>query len=276
MQLRFTKMHGLGNDFVVVDTLSQDCSLGGSQVRKLADRHRGVGCDQVLLIEPPQDPEDDFFYRIFNADGGEVEQCGNGARCLGKYVSDKKLTGKRNLRVSTLNSKMYIDILGGSSVRVNMGEPSFELAAIPFGADTEADSYTIAYEGGQVEASVLSMGNPHAVIVVEDVDQAPVATLGPQLQAHQQFANSVNVGFMQVLSRGSIRLRVYERGAGETQACGTGACAAVVAGRKLGLLDEEVDVALRGGKLRIGWKGEGHAVMMTGEAVRVFDGKMRL
>lgn len=276
MQLRFTKMHGLGNDFVVVDTLSQDCNLGGNQVRKLADRHRGVGCDQVLLIEPPRNPEDDFFYRIFNSDGGEVEQCGNGARCLGKYVSDKKLTGKRNLRVSTLNSKMHIDILGGSSVRVNMGEPAFEPAAIPFSASAEADSYMIEYEGGQVEASVLSIGNPHAVITVEDVDTAAVETLGPLLQANQRFANSVNVGFMQVLSPGSIRLRVYERGAGETQACGSGACAAVVAGRKLGLLDEEVDVALRGGKLRIGWKGDGYPVLMTGEAVRVFDGKMRL
>ncbi|MBT8139612.1 MAG: diaminopimelate epimerase [Gammaproteobacteria bacterium] len=276
MQLRFTKMHGLGNDFVVIDTLSQDCSLSAEQIRRIADRKRGVGCDQLLLIEPPNQPDVDFFYRIYNADGSEVEQCGNGARCLGKYVSDKKITGKQSIRVNTINSAMRIDILGGNLVRVDMGLPNFEPDSVPFQAEQRSDVYNIEHEGGSVEASVLSMGNPHAVLQVDDVEAAPVAKLGPAIQHSARFGNGVNVGFMQVNSSNAIKLRVFERGAGETEACGSGACAAVVAGRVLGALDQDVEVELLGGKLRVHWAGEGEPVLMTGEAIKVFDGKMKL
>lgn len=269
-------MHGLGNDFVVIDSLSQDVNLGREHILKIADRNRGVGCDQLLLIEPPDDPDDDFCYRIFNADGGEVEQCGNGARCLGKYVGDKKLTGKKKLRIKTVNNRMNVELLGGNNVRVDMGEPVFDPDKVPFHCDTRSDRYSIEHEDGEVELSILSMGNPHAVLQVDDTASAPVHTLGPLIQQHPGFSKGVNVGFMQVIDKSSIRLRVYERGAGETQACGSGACAAVVAGRQLGLLSEEVEVELLGGKLRIQWQGEGHPVHMSGEAIRVFDGKIKL
>ncbi|MGB5325497.1 MAG: diaminopimelate epimerase [Pseudomonadales bacterium] len=276
MLLQFTKMHGLGNDFVVIDTLSQDCKLNAGNILAIADRHRGVGCDQLLLIEPPQDPEVDFFYRIFNADGSEVEQCGNGARCLGKYISDKKLTGKKNLSVTTVNSRMQIELLGGNAVRVDMGTPEFEPDAVPFKTDHKRDTYPIDCDDSTLQLSILSMGNPHAVMQVDDTAAAPVHTLGPLIQQHPGFIRGVNVGFMQVLDKNTIRLRVYERGAGETQACGSGACAAVVAGRQRGLLDDDVEVQLLGGKLRVQWQGEGQPVLMSGEAIKVFDGKMKL
>lgn len=276
MQLRFTKMHGLGNDFVVVDSLSQDINLSSDLVSFLADRHRGIGCDQVLLIEPPTQPDIDFNYRIFNADGSEVEQCGNGARCLGKYVADKRLTGKRNIRVATINSCMHVEILDGNLVRVDMGLPTFEPIQIPFKAAQQSDCYTIEHPLGSNEFGVVSMGNPHAVLIVDDIQAAPVAQLGPLIEQHAQFPARVNVGFMEVVSDAAIKLRVFERGVGETLACGTGACAAVVVGQLQGLLDKEVTVQLAGGELNIQCLDKDSPVLMTGEAIKVFDGKIRL
>ena len=276
MQLRFTKMHGLGNDFVVVDSLSQDINLSSDLVSFLADRHRGIGCDQVLLIEPPTQPDIDFNYRIFNADGSEVEQCGNGARCLGKYVADKRLTGKRNIRVATINSCMHVEILDGNLVRVDMGLPTFEPIQIPFKVAQQSDCYTIEHPLGSNEFGVVSMGNPHAVLIVDDIQAAPVAQLGPLIEQHAQFPARVNVGFMEVVSDAAIKLRVFERGVGETLACGTGACAAVVVGQLQGLLDKEVTVQLAGGELNIQCLDKDSPVLMTGEAIKVFDGKIRL
>lgn len=276
MQLRFTKMHGLGNDFVVIDSLSQDIRLNSQHVRAIADRKLGVGCDQLLLIEPPLEPEVDFNYRIFNADGSEVEQCGNGARCLGKYVSDKRLTGKSSICVSTANSRMQINIIDAEQVQVDMGAPRLEPENIPFRASQKQLVYSISHSLGEDEISAVSMGNPHAVLLVDDINNAPVADKGPVIEHHEQFPERVNVGFMQVLSPQAVRLRVFERGVGETLACGTGACAAVVAGQLRGLLEQEVEVTLNGGKLRICWHGEGSPVMMTGPASKVFDGKIKL
>ena len=276
MQLRFTKMHGLGNDFVVVDSLSQDINLSSELVSFLADRHHGVGCDQVLLIEPPTQPDIDFNYRIFNADGSEVEQCGNGARCLGKYVADKRLTGKRNIRVATMNSCMHVEILDGNLVRVDMGLPTFDPLKIPFKAERQSDRYTIEHALGTNEFGVVSMGNPHAVLVVDDIQSAAVAQLGPLSEQHAQFPARVNVGFMEVVSDAVIKLRVFERGVGETLACGTGACAAVVVGQLQGLLDKEVTVQLTGGELNIQCFDKDSPVLMSGEAIKVFDGKIRL
>ncbi|MBT8148472.1 MAG: diaminopimelate epimerase [Gammaproteobacteria bacterium] len=276
MQIRFTKMHGLGNDFVVLDSLSQEVHINAGAVRRIADRHRGVGCDQLLLIEPPADPDIDFNYRIFNADGSEVEQCGNGARCLARYVVDKRLTGKRQFRVATSNSVMQIDVQQGDTVRVDMGEPVLTPAGIPFEAEGQSASYELQHELGSDEISAVSMGNPHAVLLVDDIETAPVQSKGPVIERHTRFPARVNVGFMQLVNRESIKLRVFERGVGETQACGTGACAAVVAGQLRGLLEPVVTVHLRGGELRIEWQGSQHSVFMTGEAIKIFDGKMRL
>ena len=274
--LRFTKMHGLGNDFMVVDGITQPVRLRSDQIRRMADRHTGVGFDQLLLVEPPERPDVDFRYRIFNADGGEVEQCGNGARCFARFVLDQKLTQKRVIRVQTATGILELQVTRNGRVRVDMGIPELAPAAIPFAADSQSVTYTVEADGGEYEMSAVSMGNPHAVLVVPDVDEAPVETLGPVLEAHPRFPAKANVGFMQVQSENRVRLRVYERAVGETRACGSGACAAVVAGRLRGLLDERVDVVLPGGELTISWPGDGAAVTMEGPATRVFEGQIRL
>ena len=276
MELTFTKMHGLGNDFVVIDATSQPIDLTMEQIRFLADRRLGVGCDQVLLVEPPQQPEVDFTYRIFNADGGEVEQCGNGARCFARYVRDQGLTRKDHIPVATAAGVITLHVEADGQITVDMGMPIFEPADIPFAADARAEVYPLEIESTEVEVSVVSMGNPHAVLRVEQVDKAQIASLGPRIESHVRFPRRVNVGFMQVVDRQHIRLRVYERGAGETLACGSGACAAVVVGRQRGWLDDKVTVSLPGGNLKIQWSGEGQAVLMTGPAVSVFEGRVRL
>lgn len=272
MKLHFTKMHGAGNDFVVLDGISQRVELNAAQIRAIADRHFGVGCDQLLLVERPSRPDADFRYRIFNADGGEVEQCGNGARCFVRFVVDKKLTSKTAITVETQSGLIQPQLEADGRVTVNMGAPRFEPADIPFTAPERALTYALDVDGTTITISALSMGNPHAVQVISDVDTAPVATQGPLIERHPRFPQRVNAGFMQILDRGHIKLRVYERGAGETLACGTGACAAVVAGTTRGLLDARVDVQTRGGILTIEWQGEDQPVMMTGPAVSVFDG----
>ncbi len=276
MELNFTKMHGLGNDFVVIDATREPVELTPEQIRFIADRHFGVGCDQLLLVAPPPSADLDFTYRIFNADGGEVEQCGNGARCFAVFVREKGLTDKDVIRVATAGGPIELKVEPDGQVTVDMGAPRFEPEAIPFVAEERADVYTLAVDGQTVEATVLSMGNPHAVLRVDDVESAPVSELGPKLEHHPRFPNRANIGFMQVVDRSHIRLRVWERGSGETLACGTGACAAVVAGRQRGWLDDKVTVRLPGGELHIAWAGEGQPVMMTGPAVSVFEGRMTL
>ena len=276
MRIRFTKMHGLGNDFVVIDAVGQAVELGVSQVRFLADRHFGVGCDQVLVVEPSTHAGVDFRYRIFNSDGGEVEQCGNGARCFVRFVHDKGLTTKREIRVETRSGVIAPRLEDDGQVTVDMGVPRFAPQQVPFVSEREAVSEPLDLAGERIEISALSMGNPHAVQVVADVDRAPVARLGPSIEAHPRFPARVNAGFMQIVDRGQIRLRVYERGAGETLACGTGACAAVVAGIRRGLLDSPVQVHTRGGMLSVAWSGSGSPVLMTGPAVSVFDAEIEL
>ncbi len=276
MELTFTKMHGLGNDFVVIDATSQPINLTMEQIRLLADRRLGVGCDQVLLVEPPAQAEVDFTYRIFNADGSEVEQCGNGARCFAHYVRDKGLTRKDQIPVATAAGVITLYVEADGQITVDMGVPIFEPAEIPFAADARAEVYSLEVEATQLELSAVSLGNPHAVMRVEDVDKAPVSSLGPRIESHARFPRRVNVGFMQVVDRQHIRLRVYERGAGETLACGSGACAAVVVGRQRGWLDDKVTVSLPGGNLKIQWPGENQPVMMTGPAASVFEGRIRL
>jgi diaminopimelate epimerase len=274
MKLKFSKMHGLGNDFVVIDGVRQSVHLTPEWVRFLADRHFGVGFDQLLLVEAAHQPDVDFRYRIFNADGGEVEQCGNGARCFARFARETGLTDKREIRVATQKGVIALHLETDGQVTVDMGEPRFSPAEIPFTSDGEHISYSIDIDDGALEISVVSMGNPHAVQVVADVDNAPVARQGPLIQSHPRFPARVNAGFMQVVDRGHIRLRVFERGAGETLACGTGACAAVAAGIRRGLLDSPVVVATRGGLLTIAWRGTGHPVWMTGPAVTVFTGEI--
>lgn len=276
MKIEFTKMQGLGNDFVVIDGFSRKIELDSRQFRFLADRHFGIGCDQILVVEKPSGMEADFRYRIFNADGGEVEQCGNGARCFVRFVHDKKLTGKREILVETLGGMIAPRLEQDGQVTVNMGEPKFEPNEIPFLAEKKALTYALDVDGKELEISALSMGNPHAVQVVHDVDSAPVTVQGASIESHPRFPKRVNAGFMQILDRKSIRLRVYERGAGETLACGTGACAAVVAGIARGLLDNAVRVSTRGGELVVRWEGEGHPVWMTGPAVSVYEGEIEL
>ena len=275
-KLRFTKMHGQGNDFIVLDGVRRPLSITPERARFLADRHLGVGCDQLLLVEPAREPGNDFRYRIFNADGGEVEQCGNGARCFARFVLDEGLTAKREIRVETASGVIVPRVEDSGQVTVDMGPPRFEPREVPFLADAPRLTYELRVAGMPVEVSVLSMGNPHAVQIVPVVERAPVQTQGPLLERHPSFPQRVNAGYMQVLDRGHVRLRVWERGAGETLACGTGACAAVVSGIRLGLLDAQVRVATRGGNLTIGWPGPGSNVMMTGDAVRVFDGEIDL
>ncbi len=276
MILKFTKMHGLGNDFVVLNAVDQPISLTPEQFRRIADRHFGVGCDQILLVEPPHQPGTDFYYRIFNADGGEVEQCGNGARCFVRYVRDHRLTAKNEIRVGTRGGVIVPRLEADGQVTVNMGVPDFEPARIPFAAAARAPTYEFEVGGRRVEISALSMGNPHAVQIVADIERAPVAEEGPLIERHARFPQRVNAGYLQLVNRSRILLRVYERGAGETLACGTGACAAVVAGITRGLLDREVMVTTRGGDLGISWAGDGQPVMMTGPAVAVFEGEIEL
>lgn len=274
--LNFTKMHGLGNDFMVVDAISQPFRLRPEMIRKLADRHFGVGFDQLLVVEPPGLPDVDFRYRIFNADGSEVEQCGNGARCFARFVRDQRLTNRRVIRVQTAAGVIELRVGREGWITVNMGVPELNPAAIPFAADSRQTVYPVEVEGQSLELSAVSMGNPHGVLLVDDVDSAPVATLGPALERHPRFPARANIGFLQVVDRGNARLRVFERGAGETLACGTGACAAVVAGQMRGLLDKRVRITLPGGDLVIEWQGEGAPVMMEGPTARVFDGQIRL
>ncbi len=276
MKHAFTKMEGAGNDFVVFDATARAFDLTAAQLRKVADRHFGVGCDQILVVEKASGPHADFGYRIFNADGGEVEQCGNGARCFVKFVHLRGLTGKTALRVETLCGLIEPRLEGDGEVNVNMGAPVLALADVPFTAARPGLVQTIGVGGVEVEVGVLSMGNPHAVQVVSDVDAAPVGTQGPLIERHPQFPNRVNAGFMQVIDRHSIRLRVFERGAGETLACGTGACAAVVSGIERGLLDSPVTVQTRGGRLTIAWLGGDNPVWMKGPATCVFEGTIEL
>lgn len=276
MKLQFTKMHGLGNDFVVIDGVNQAVMLESAQIRRLADRRFGIGCDQVLLVEAPQRADADFRYRIFNADGGEVEQCGNGARCFARFVHDQGLTENNVLWVETLAGLLQLHLLPDNRVRVDMGRPRLEPSDVPFIATGRALRYPIAVDGMELEIGVVSMGNPHAVLVVNDVDQAPVAGLGPLLERHGRFPQRVNVGFMQVITPDQIRLRVFERGAGETLACGSGACAAVVVGRLWGRLSANVQVELPGGALEVHWAGEGDSVLMTGPAATIFEGWIEL
>lgn len=276
MKLKFTKMQGLGNDFVVIDAINQSVHMRPELARQLGDRRFGVGCDQLLIVERPSQPGVDFRYRIFNADGSEVEQCGNGARCFVRFVVDKQLTTKTEIRVETQSGIIAPRLAEGGLVTVDMGVPVLEAARIPFVAEADAIEHALDVAGQTLRITPVSMGNPHAVQVVADVDAAPVAQLGPLIETHVRFPARVNAGFMQVLSRGEIRLRVFERGAGETLACGTGACAAVVAGILRGLLDATVRVHTRGGDLSIHWAGPGQPVRMTGPAVSVFDGEIEI
>ena len=271
--LRFTKMHGLGNDFVVFDGISQPFDLSPAQIRRLADRHFGVGCDQVLIVERPTRDDVDFRYRIFNADGGEVEQCGNGARCFVAFVRDQGMTTKRAIRVQTAGGVIVPTLQDDGEVSVDMGVPAFDPAVVPFTGGSGGVTDILDVDGRAVEVSVLSMGNPHAVQVVDDVETAPVTTQGPRIEHHPRFPRRVNAGYMQVVDRATIRLRVWERGAGETLACGTGACAAVVAGVRRGLIGDEASVRVRGGTLTIAWSGDGQPVRMTGPAATVFEGE---
>jgi diaminopimelate epimerase len=276
IKLKFTKMHGAGNDFVVIDGVRQQVYLAPEQLRFIADRHFGVGCDQILLVERSQNDEADFRYRIFNADGSEVEQCGNGARCFVRFVHDHKLTSKKEIVVETKSGLISPRLEEDGRVTVNMGAPIFEPSRIPFESDTDAVIQPLQVGAQTLQITAVSMGNPHAVHVVEDVEKADVATLGPLIERHPRFPRRVNAGFMQIVDRSHIKLRVYERGAGETLACGTGACAAVVSGIQRGLLDNTVQVATHGGVLSIAWAGPDKPVMMTGPAIMVFEGEINL
>ena len=276
MLLKFTKMHGAGNDFVVLDGIRQHVSLSPEQLRLLADRHFGVGCDQILLVEKARDSSADFRYRIFNADGGEVEQCGNGARCFVRFVHEQKLTKKPEIVVETHSGLIRPRLEEDGCVTVNMGAPVFSPTRIPFTGGTAEASEPLEVAGETLLISAVSMGNPHAVQIVEDVETAAVERLGPLIEHHPRFPKRVNAGFMQIVDRKNIRLRVFERGSGETLSCGTGACAAVVAGIRRGLLDSKVCVFTHGGKLSISWDGEGSPVLMTGPAISVFSGEINL
>ncbi|XOV86254.1 MAG: diaminopimelate epimerase [Pseudomonadota bacterium] len=282
MLIRFTKMHGLGNDFLLLDLISQGFQIRPEQIRALADRRLGVGFDQLLVVEPPRDPNLDFRYRIFNADGTEAEQCGNGARCFLRFVRDRGLTTKTEVSLETTTGVIHCRLERDGNVTVNMGQPLLEPERIPFVAESAAILYPLDVEQAvcpdmrQVEIAAVSMGNPHAVLTVPDTDSAPVSQLGPLIESHPRFPNRVNVGFMQIIDRSRIRLRVFERGVGETRACGTGAAAAVVAGRLQGKLDETVTVTLPGGNLRVTWQGADSPVMMTGPACRVYEGRLHL
>lgn len=274
--MQFSKMHGLGNDFVVVDAITQNLYFSPETIKRLADRHRGIGFDQMLVVEPPYDPDLDFHYRIFNADGSEVAQCGNGARCFARFVTLKGLTDKKEITVSTQKGRMTLSLKDDDMVCINMGEPIWEPSKIPFTANKFEKNYILRTDIQTVLCGVVSMGNPHCVVQVDDIKKANVEQLGPLLESHERFPERVNAGFMQVVNRRHIKLRVYERGAGETQACGSGACAAVAVGVMQGLLDSKVQVDLPGGSLTIEWEGVGKPLLMTGDATHVYDGVIRL
>ena len=274
MRLKFTKMQSLGNDFVVLDGVTNSISMTPQIAQHLADRHFGIGCDQILIAET--DPEVDFRFRIFNQDGSEVEQCGNGARCFARFLYDSGLTRLRQIKVQTINTYMELELFDDGHVKVNMGQPVFVPEQIPFTASPESLVYPLNVDEQTIEISALSMGNPHSVYVVDNVDTAPVLSLGPEIEQHASFPSGVNAGFMQVVSRQHIRLRVYERGVGETLGCGSGACAAVVAGIQRGLLDNIVTVSLPGGDAQVEWQGENHPVYLAGSAHHVFSGEIEL
>ena len=275
MKYKFTKMHGLGNDFVLIDCVNQSVRLNPEQLRYLADRRLGIGCDQILLVEKTESNAD-FRYRIFNSDGSEVEQCGNGARCLVRYVYDKGMTQKKEISLETLGGIIFPKLEINGEVTVNMGIPKFEPKEIPFVADKRMPTYLLDIDEKKIEFSILSMGNPHAVQIVEDINHSPILTEGSLIESHSRFPKYVNAGYMQIVNREHINLRVHERGAGETLSCGTGACAAVVAGISRGLLDSTVTVSTTGGDLSICWKGGNNSVWMTGPAISVFDGEIEL
>ena len=276
MRLTFSKMQGLGNDFVVLDATEHPIAIDPALARRIADRRFGIGCDQILLVEPPRLPGTEFHYRIFNADGSEVEQCGNGARCFARFVRDRGLTTHDEIPVGTAAGPIRLYLEDAGQVRVDMGAPEFEPERIPFLADRQALTYELDVAGESLVIGAVSMGNPHAVILVEDLDSAPVARIGPLVESHPRFTQRANVGFMQILARDHLRLRVYERGTGETLACGTGACAAMVHARQRDLVDSRVRVSLPGGDLLIAWNAPGESVWMTGPAVQVFDGEITL
>ncbi len=276
MQIYFTKMHGLGNDFVVIDAINQDINLNSEQIRFIANRHFGVGCDQILLVETADEEGIDFRYRIYNADGSEVEQCGNGARCFATFVREQGLTDKKTISVITMSGKIVLQVEDDGQVTVNMGVPVLSPEKIPFIAEQQKNQYAIDISDQTITLGAVSMGNPHGVIIVNDIKTAPIETLGPLIQQHEVFPNQANIGFMQILDRQHIKLRVYERGAGETLACGTGACAAVVVGNLQGYLDQSVNVSLLGGELSIYWAGGESPVMMTGPTATLFTGSMSL
>ena len=276
MLIKFTKMHGIGNDFIVIDTISQSITITPKIAKKLGDRRFGVGCDQILVVESPSRPDIDFGYRIFNNDGQEVEQCGNGARCFAKFVHNRKLTGKNSLLVETKAGIIEIKLKSDGLVQVNMGLPELDPKKIPFITDHQKIIYTIPVEKSHLIISAISMGNPHAVLKVDDINTASVESIGIIIGKHDLFPKQANVGFMQILNPSEINLRVYERGSGETLACGSGACAAVVAGQLQGLLETSVTVNLTGGSLLIEWQGDGHPVMMTGAAASIYSGQINV
>lgn len=276
MQIQFSKMHGLGNDFVVIDNVTQNVFFSRDKIQRLADRNFGIGFDQLLMVEPPYDPDQDFHYRIFNADGSEVSQCGNGARCFARFVKMKGLINRNKIVVSTKSGRMVLYLEKDGQVTVNMGKPNFDPAHIPMKANKEEGTYIIRAEEHTLFVGAVSMGNPHCVMEVDDVTTADVETLGPLLERHERFPEGVNVGFMQVINSGHIKLRVYERGAGETLACGSGACAAVAIGQIQGKLGKDVRVDLPGGSLKIRWQGKDNVLKMTGPAEHVFDGYLTL
>lgn len=272
--LHFTKMHGLGNDFMVIDLITQQAKITAKQVKLWGDRHTGVGFDQLLIVEPPSRPDVDFCYRIFNADGSEVEQCGNGARCFAKFVRQKRLTQKKHIIVETKSGIIELLILSDNQVKVNMGLARFKPQEIPFISEQQHKSYQIQVEDQSIELSSVSIGNPHAVIRTTQLKTAPVQTLGPKIENHHQFPNRVNVGFIEIIDRHNAKLRVWERGAGETQACGTGACAAAVVAIQNNWMDSPANIQLPGGKLTIEWDGVNNPIFMTGNAVSVYEGKI--
>ncbi|MGP1959269.1 MAG: diaminopimelate epimerase [Arsenophonus sp. NC-CH8-MAG3] len=270
--MQFSKMHGLGNNFMVVDGITQNVYFSSELICRLSDRDRGIGFDQLLVVEAPYDPDFDFHYRIFNADGSEVAQCGNGARCFARFVRLKKLTNKRDIKVSTQSGKLILSVAENEDVSVNMGVPEFKPNKVIFKAQKTERTYLIRTKQETILCGVVSVGNPHCVLQVEDIDTAKVALLGPILENHERFPERANIGFMQIIDHEHIRLRVYERGVGETQACGSGACAAVAIGIQQGLLRKNVYVDLPGGMLKICWNGFGHPLFMTGSATHIYDG----
>jgi len=274
MPLKFTKMHGLGNDFIVIDAINQNFKPEPEQIREWARRNTGVGFDQLLVVEKAESEQAAFKYRIFNADGGEVEQCGNGARCFARFVREQKLTDLKVIPVETSGGLIHLETLDDNRVRVNMGVPEFDPRLIPLDTDQQCEQYTLDINGQAIKFSALAIGNPHIVIQVDDVESADVEVIGAALESHAFFPQRVNVGFMQVIDAGNFKLRVFERGVGETRACGTGACAALVAGQRLGLLGQQACAELRGGKLNLEWQGGTNPVMMTGETAMVFEGEI--